>query len=431
MKGPFDDLARGVKIDLSKKSVCVVDRGWFSEFAVRLARDFGKVYYHNASWKSAFPPSNFAKVCAGIDNIEFALDAQLLEGKVDLWAFPDIYDGDWQQRLREAGMAVFGNGMAEALELDRWAFKERLAKAGLPVPKSARIVGLDKLRAAMEKSDDFWVKRPRFRGDGETFHHEGLWLSEPWLQHQAERLGPFADEAEYIAEEGIKGQEVGVDWFTVLGEYPSKGSYGYEDKGTSYFGRFVDRGQMPAPLEMINEGMAPWLRELGAQGLISFEIRVNDPARPYLIDPCIRAPNPPVGLYMEGFKNFSEIVWFAGHGIVLDPEMEFEYGAELMLWSEWAMENWSPFKIPDAIRPWVKLRSVAKKNGLYFNVPLGHKASGVGSVIALGNSLDDCEGLIKERVEQLKGYGLDYKLDSFNDVRKFIEEGKAVGITWK
>ena len=61
--------------DLSDKTILVRDTGYFVSFAERLARDFGKVLYHNPSWKTGSPKSQQAQLGKHVsDNIEVVLD---------------------------------------------------------------------------------------------------------------------------------------------------------------------------------------------------------------------------------------------------------------------------------------------------------------------------------------------------------------------
>ena len=103
------------------KTVLIYDFGLCTEFAVRLARDFGKVYYY-ANWESAFPKSNMALVGEGLEGVTRILNFDDYIDKADLICFFDTYSADKVDYLRKQGKRVFGAGQAEILENNRYRY---------------------------------------------------------------------------------------------------------------------------------------------------------------------------------------------------------------------------------------------------------------------------------------------------------------------
>jgi hypothetical protein len=78
--------------DYSTKSVAVCDNGIFSALAETLSASFGKVYY-TAPWISAFPSSYQLEVGEGFPNFERVHDIWEIVDDVDLFVFPDLFQG--------------------------------------------------------------------------------------------------------------------------------------------------------------------------------------------------------------------------------------------------------------------------------------------------------------------------------------------------
>ncbi len=223
-------------LDLSKKTICVVDNGLFVDFARMLAKGFGKVYYYQP-FASHAPRST--QLCAGvgfdeIERVKFPLD---IASKVDLWVFLDLYHLDLQLYLERNGARVWGARRGEELELYRWEFKQYLKKLGLPVQPMESIVGFDALRQCLKKAKNVYVKTSFVRGDFETFKHESYELSEPRLDELEHTVGPLKHGYEFIVEDDIPNAvEIGYDGFSVDGQWPTHAMQAFEIKDCGMIG---------------------------------------------------------------------------------------------------------------------------------------------------------------------------------------------------
>ena len=151
------------------KSVCVVDFGLFVELAVELTQWFGEVHYFYPWQGSAFPKSNQELVghgLPGVKNVKWFWD---MYKDVDLFIFPDIYMGDFQERLIGEGKRVWGSRRGDELEYLRAKSKGLFKRLGLPVGPFEVIKGLDDLRLFLRENDNQHVKCELNRGDFETF----------------------------------------------------------------------------------------------------------------------------------------------------------------------------------------------------------------------------------------------------------------------
>ena len=95
-------------MNLANVKCLVVDNGLFVDLAVRLARDFGKVWYYTP-WEQSFPLMNHGRIGEGLEEIE---RVRSVFGKhfndVDLFVFPDIFHADLQDYLVGQGKRVWG-----------------------------------------------------------------------------------------------------------------------------------------------------------------------------------------------------------------------------------------------------------------------------------------------------------------------------------
>lgn len=218
--------------NLKTKTALVYDEGIFLSLAVRLSRDFKKVYYVS-SWKSEYPKSKDDMVGERVPGIERVSDFWLVLDEVDIFIFPSIYHGDLQLHLESLGKRVWGSRLGDELERDRWEANELFKSMKLPRPTMVQITGMNALRRHLKTVEDKYIKVSHYRGNGETWHHENYLLSEPILDEMEHDLGEEKKIFQWIVEDPIKGDDVvecGYDGFSIDGKYPSKTIMGYEKK---------------------------------------------------------------------------------------------------------------------------------------------------------------------------------------------------------
>ncbi len=273
--------------DVSDKTVMVVDNGLFCEMAVRLARDFGKVYYF-CPWVDAFPRMNKAMIGHGLEGIEVVDD---IFGPhfddISVFAFPDVYFGELQVWLESEGRLVWGARMGEEMELERDSMKELMKDIGLPVGPWSKVKGMDALREYLKANPKQYVKVNKWRGLMETFYAKDYKSVEPKLDEVEYNLGEFKKIIDFIVEKDLTDKvEIGVDGYTVDGKFPSKLLAGIEVKDRGYIGVFKDYSDLPKEMTDFDKAISPTLKNYGYRGFYSTEIRVGKDHVPYMIDMC-------------------------------------------------------------------------------------------------------------------------------------------------
>ncbi|HSN08068.1 MAG TPA: hypothetical protein VLS85_03465, partial [Hanamia sp.] len=153
----INDIPKELQVDLKDKVALVFDNGLFVEIGKTLSKSFKKVYYY-CPWKSAFPKSNQYIIGEGIEGIECVWDFWDYIDKVDIFIFPDVYDGDMQEYLVSIGKNVWGSRKGEEMELDRDGMKEYMKSVGLYVTPFVVLTGIDSLREYLKKHDNVYVK---------------------------------------------------------------------------------------------------------------------------------------------------------------------------------------------------------------------------------------------------------------------------------
>lgn len=409
------------------KTVLVYDNGLFVELAIRLARDFKRVLYY-MPWKNAFPRLGSAQIGEGIEEIERVYDLWEHEDEVDLWIFPDVYDGDLQNFLRRDGRSVWGNGEAEFLELDRWHTRQLQKKLGITGPKTDRVVGINKLREYLRAHENRWLKVSTYRGDMETYHHEKYFTSAPFIDDLAHKLGAVQDEMEFILEENIDGVEIGYDGYSVDGTFPEIAAYGYEIKDLGYAGKVVPYASMPKQVLEVNSRLEPVLKEEGSRGFMSTEIRITKDGTAYLTDPCMRCGSPPTEAAMEIYANLGEIIAEGADGRLVTPKPLCKYFAMAMIHSSYATKHWVPIDLPAEARRWVKFRNLTVLNGHCYFVPQTVDLPEIGAVVGMGSSMKEAFAKVDAIAAELEGFQIEIHNDSLIKAEEVIEEGKKVGI---
>jgi len=391
----------------TKDVVCFChDNGLFVETASRLAREFKKVYYCNPGWINAFPKMNSAYIGFGLDNIEVVDGPWEVYDDIDLWFFPDVYFGPMQVWLEKQGKYVWGSRMGEEMELYRDAMKEHQKNLRLPLNKWTKVVGIANLRSYLKEHTNVWIKINKWRGIVETFKSKNYKQVEPVLDEMEYKLGAFKTIINFIIEEDVPDSiEVGVDCYTVDGQFPSQHLAGIEVKDLSYIGIFGPRSNLPKQVTDFDNAVSNTFRNYGYKGFYSTEIRVDEKTRKgVMIDFCARQGSPPSEIYQELYANLGEIIWAGSHGIMVDPKSLAKYGVEMLIHSSWADKNWQEIGFPEKYRNNVKLRNACKIDGKYYAIPQSQGLPEIGAVVGWGDTLDSAIKMCKDIADQVEGY---------------------------
>ena len=411
--------------DYSKKTVCVVDNGLFIELAIMLSKSFGKVYYYSP-WQSGFVKSNSIIIGEGVPNIERINYVFDIINKVDLWVFPDVYFSDMQVYLASIGKRVFGSRKGDELELYRKESKEHFKKLGLPVGKYAVVKGLDDLREYLKQHDNVYIKLSFTRGDTETFHSENYDNIEPKLDELEHTLGAVKHIKEFIVEDAIDDAvETGIDTICIDGKFPDHAMVGIEVKDKGYIGKIRKYSELPKEITHFNDVISDTLKKYKYRNFYSTEIRVTKEHKDFMTDLCSRAGSPPNELYQNMYLNLADIMWFGAEGECLDVEFKDEYGAEVLIISNWADKNWQAIEFPESIRDNVKLRNLTIINKKYYAAPQAVGIPEIGAVVASGKTMEEAIKNVQKLAEQVKGHYIEIPvscLDSAQEELKKLED---------
>lgn len=416
------------KVNLKEKVALVYDYGLFVSLASKLGETFEKVYYY-VPFKNAFPLSNGGLVGKGMPNIERILNLWDVIDEVDIFIFPDVYDGDLQEYLIRKKKRVFGSRKGEKMELDRVWMKKKMKSLGLPVNDYKEIVGLDNLRKYLKSNDNKWVKISYWRGDFETFKHETYKLSEPKLDELEWRLGAKKSIEVFLVEEDLKDKvEIGYDGICIDGEFPPKGVCGIEIKDLGYIGQFREYKDIPEEITGFNTKMKDTLKNFGYRGFYSTEIRVGEDKKPYMLDMCARSGSPPNEVYQEMYENLAELIWYGSEGKVIEPIPVGKYGLEVLIHSQWADSNWQSIYFPEEYSKNIKLRNATVIDGVYYIVPQLQGVPEIGAIVAVEDTVEACVNKVKEIAEQVKGYYINIKVESIETAIEEINKTLNLGI---
>jgi hypothetical protein len=416
---------------LRNLTVLVIDNGLFCCTAQRLARDVKKVYYYTP-WEESFPRMNRGYIGYGLPEIE-RVDS--IFGKhmdeADLVVFPDIYFGELQHYLVSQGKKCFGPGLGEMLEIRRDGMKSIQDGLDLPVNKWWKLSGIDSLRKFLKSHNDIWVKINKFRGTFESFFSKNYTWSEPRLDEVEQKLGPFKKITEFIVEENLPDRiEVGCDFYTVNGQFPKLFMIGEEIKDKAYVGVVKKDTEFPSWVTDFNTAIAPVLDSFDYSGLMSTELRVGKDKKPYMIDFCARQASPPGELYIELYKNFTDIVWNVANGKIIEPQVLGKYGAEVLIHSLWADKGWQPVQIPKDLKPFIKLRNPTMIDGSMYVIPQSCGLPEIGAVIGWGDSYQEAVDMCKDIAKEIEGFYLDVQVSAFDDVEEELEKADKMGLSW-
>jgi hypothetical protein len=418
-------------MNFKSKTVLVWDSGLFAEFAATLTKQFGRVLYF-APWTSSAPKSNEYLIGRGIEGVERVTEPWSHIDEVDLFVFADVYEGPLQEYLAKQGKRVWGCRGSDWLEIDRPKSKEQAAALGIDVGPYTVIQGLPSLRRYLKRNDDRYIKISVTRGDMETFHAPNYADVEIRLNEIEHRLGAGAKLLEFVVEKGISpAVEVGYDGYSIDGKFPNGALVGVEVKDRAYVGKTMRYSQLPDGVKSVNEKLAPVLKTAKHRGFMSTEIRLTPDGKAYLIDPCQRAASPPSELYQNMISNLAEVMWFGAAGEVVEPEYASKWGAQVLLLSEWADQNWQQVSFPAEIREHVKLRNFTVIDGEYYVIPQWNGLPEIGAVVAMGDTAAEAIEECKRLAKMVDGYSIEKPVEALDEalinLKKSLKDAGGAG----
>jgi hypothetical protein len=413
---------------VSDITVLVFDYGNYVSIAQRLARDCKKVYYCT-NWQTGFPKWNSYAIGLNVPGIERVDHWSEVIDECDLIVFPDLYQGAFQEWLVAIGYTVFGTRTGETMEIYRDEFKEMLADVGLPVNPHKIIYGFDALKKHLYKYSDRYVKTSIIRGNGETFHWIDKRLSESRLDELQHSLGAFKEEAVFVVEEPIPDAvEIGYDGFVIDGHYPNRTLCGIEIKDTGYVGGVIDYNQLPGVLRDINKKLKDIFASAGYKCFFSNEIRWTG-KKGYFIDSTNRCPQPPGNLQEEIYKDYSRYIWEIANGIVPEVEATVQFGAQLIIKSDWATSEPQAVYFPSKYATRVKIKNLMYKDDIPYYIPCDISMCEIGSVVGLGNTMQEAIDDAKKIAATVEGDGISVNGDALDQAQEQFDKLKEYGIT--
>lgn len=409
---------------VNESTILVYDRGLFPSFARVLAREFKKVYYYVPN-DSPFPTPNLSVLGDGYPDIERV--RELNEVSVDGYAFPDVGNYHTQRHCRELGYPVWGSGAASDLELKRLYFKKIQAKLGMEVPKYDPVIGIKNLRNHLEGVKEAYLKISTYRGLMETYHHHDLEKTHRFLDHLAVLLGPLQDNLTFLVEHPIEAVvETGLDAFCVASQFPSVAVQGIEAKDKSYCGAVTPWDELPQHLTDLASALKPELKDYA--NFFSAEVRITKDDKAYLTDPTMRHATPAGECLLELIENLADIVWAGAHGEFVEPAYKAKFAMQALVDSPDDDQFWREFTLDPSLDEWFMPYNAVRIDDKLAFPPLPWSCETIGSVVAIGDTLDECLKTLKERAAMLEKAGLEVHLSSLTDVFHSIEKEEQAGV---
>ena len=415
-------------------TVLVCDHGQFLPLALLLGKSARKVFYCNlGARQTSFPEHWKGRVGEGEPDIEVVYDPFEHVDEIDLYVFTDIGEPEMQTVLAAPppeglGKLVWGNRRLEELENDRALMRRWMERAGLPTIPWKEVKGCDALEAYLKGHKDVWVKTKIYRGLAETWHAEDELLARSMLTKLRHDLGPDAKDWPFIIEEDYPdAYEVGIDAFSVCGQFPKKLAMCVETKGDAALGQIVKYSSLPPAMLDFNAALAPLLEEYDARGFLSTEHRIKKDGTGPMIDLCPRCPSPPGELCQLLYRNLPEIIAAGAQGVCLDPVTDHLWMAQLQMHSSWAGEEALAVEFPPEFEDYVKLRWSMRRGKERWVMKSGAGNNTIGSALGVGETPKEAIEHCKEVAKSIKGLKIEYAEGSLEHALSEIEKAEEWG----
>lgn len=415
---------------LTDKTVLFIDGGLFLPLAFRLAREAHRLLYY-CPGERPFPILADAIIGDGFEEIERVRDVFKAARDSNLAVVPDVGHSDLETELETSGLPVWGSRRGDRLELDRHFLKGWQRKKGLEVPEYFAVTGLAQLWSLLQLEDnwDSYIKVSRFRGDTETYHFINPEVSRPWFQQMGAKWGPLCDRVSFIVEKSIEAvTEIGFDGYCIDGRFPKVAVQGVEGKDKVYLGAVTDYADLPEELTAINEKLAEELEAQHYRNFFSTEVRVTKEGQAFLTDPTCRHASPAGEGLHELIENLGDIIVAGAQGEMVQPEYGAKFAVQAMIDHPGDPMAWRTLEVPKSVRRWVKLFFCCQVGETIGLPPLPWNHDTIGSVVGLGDTIEEAMDDLNEHAEELKGQDLEIKTAALADVLRDIREAEKAGM---
>lgn len=419
----------------SKVTCMVIDGGGEqANMAIRLAEGFAKVRYcFPLALRQPWPTIYQDAIGTGM-GVEQVLDWEDYIDETDLFVFPDNGGGAVQKMIRERfGKPCWGCDKAEELEFDRAKMKREMENLGLPLQPWQEVFGVDALEDYLEEHENQYVKIAELRGMGESFFAKNLAsVIHTKINPLRAALGPASEQVAFICEDELPDrEELGIDTWTMEGQYPDLNFLGIEIKNRAYLGSFNHWKSLSPCLTNFSEKIAPLLKKYHYRGAISTELRVKGPKAEdaIMIDLCCRAGIPPMDCEMEVVDNFPEVVWGVANGVMVEPEPRAKFVFQCIADDCSEGQEWLPIKVPKELRNHVKIRYPMRSGGMLWSIPQKIDHFALPSVVAWGDTIDEARDNVRYVIDAIDAPGLKFHKEALDEAEESIENTAKRGIT--
>ncbi len=408
-----------------KKTALIFGTGLETEHASRLSSMYDVYYW--TPFMTAFPEFNDFAYGIGMEGIHKVMFPFYHVDKADLIATFDIGFGDIIDYLRKHGKTCFGAGRGEHLELDRWGLKKWLRKVGLPVPRTWRVIGIERLREVLKENKDVVVKISVFRGDCETFYSPSYDESEALLDLMKIKWGKFADQYEFIVEEEIKDAvEIGIDAiFSPANGFCFPFMWGIE-YSSAYIGVWGER--IPDWFKRTEPHLRQQLSQFDYRCFVSTEQRVVSKTKDYLIDMTCRIPHPLGHIFTTAIRNYPEVITKIAKNEKIKLDVKEKYWGALPLRSDELNTTSLEVKFPEKYRPYIKFSNAYKVDGKCYASKGGTLLC---TVIYGANTIDDVIKGIKKIADEVKAVRISKDYNLLDEIKKEISKLEDMGIKFE
>jgi len=425
--------------EFSDRSVLVLGTGIETAHAMRLAKDFGKVFhftpYNNQKPKiKDFAPGfglpgiiKTEKTVMGGITFENPIKLWDYIPKADLIYITDVGFGDIARAVKRyhPDKRVFGPDMGDLLEEDRYFFRYMQSHAmKLPTQNTKRLFGTDSLRSLLKKKKDVWVKLNQFRGDRETFKPVNDQKTDNTIAKIEQKIGPFKAITPIIVEDEIKNGivEYGFDLFFNGKTFIKPYLWGIE-RSAPYLGTVTDK--MPTALDKLMNALQPVLTKMNYRGAVSSEMILVSRNKGFFLDCSSRFAMPLSVIYTEAILNYSEVIWKVAGGEDVEIQWIAPYVGCLPLAAEEARTDWVQIYYDKKYSKFIKTYSTCSVEGSLHAVP-GEPY--IINLIAWGSSPNQVVNRLKGLMDKVDADSIEKDSTNLEKIMGDFKKLKEIGI---
>jgi hypothetical protein len=119
-------------------------------------------------------------------------------------------------------------------------------------------------------------------------------------------------------------------------------------------------------------------------------------------------------------ENLGEVMWAGANGQMVAAKPVARFAIELLIESNWAINHACAIYYPEEVAQFIKLKRHMIKDGVDQIVPIAYGTSDIGSIVGLGDSIEQAKQAVEHIAEVIKGTEISIHIEALDNAEEVL-----------